>query len=72
MKTLIARVILLAICSIIIGYFLSKLIGSIPMVYWSISKDECIKIVVFDRNKKEWVEKDCTNIPKKYEKIWVE
>ena len=72
MKTFMARVILLIVCSIIIGYFLSKLVGSIPIVYWSTSKDECVKIIVFDKNKKEWVEKDCTDIPKKYERIWVE
>lgn len=72
MKTFMARVILLIVCSIIIGYFLSKLVGSIPIVYWSTSKDECIKIIVFDANKKEWAEKDCSNIPKKYERIWVE
>ena len=72
MKKLMARIILLAICSIIIGYFLSQLCGSVPVVYWSVSKNECIKIIVFDRNKKEWVEKDCSTIPKQYEKIWVE
>jgi len=72
MKSLIIRLILLVVCSIIIGYFLSKLVGSIPVVYWSTSKNECIKILVFDANKKEWIEKDCNNIPKRYERIWVE
>ena len=72
MKILTIRLILLVICSIMVGYFLSKLAGSIPIVYWSVSKNECVKVVVFDRNKKEWVEKDCSTIPKKYERMWVE
>lgn len=72
MKSLIIKVILLVVCSIIIGYFLSKIVGSIPMVYWSVSKDKCVKIVVFDINKKEWIEKNCSDMPKKYEKVWVE
>jgi len=71
MKTLFIRLILLVICSIIIGYFLSRIAGSIPVVYWSVSKNECVKVVVFDLNKKDWVEKDCSTIPKKYEKVWV-
>jgi len=37
MKTLFIRLILLVVCSIIIGYFLSKIAGSIPVVYWSVS-----------------------------------
>jgi len=72
MKLFIFRIILFILCSIVIGYFLSKIIGYSPIVYWSVSKDECIKVVVFDRNKKDWIEKDCTDIPKKYERIWVE
>lgn len=71
MKLFILRVVLFILCSIVIGYFLSKIVGSVPIVYWSTSKDECVKIVVFDTDKKEWVETNCNNIPKKYEKIYV-
>ena len=72
MKILVARIILLIICSIIVGYFLSNLVGSIPIIYWSVSKDECVKIVVYDTNRKDWVETSCNNMPNKYEKIYVE
>ena len=41
------------------GYF------SIPVVYWSYSQDKCVKIV------HDNVECDCSELPDKYERVWV-
>jgi len=37
-----------------------------PTVYWSTSKDQCVKIIKND------IECGCENIPAKYRKVWVE
>ena len=58
MKIFIIRIISFVLCTIVIGYFLSKLAGSVPIVYWSVSKDECVKVVVSDWN-------DCFGINKR-------
>lgn len=37
-----------------------------PVVYWSTSKDKCVKVMYHD------IELDCSELPKKYNRIWVE
>ena len=38
---------------------------STPVVYWSISSNECVKIIHDD------IEIDCNELPEKYTRIWV-
>lgn len=46
---------------IILNFFFKPL----PVVHWSYFKNECVKVVV------EGVDCDCSELPDKYEKIWV-
>lgn len=38
---------------------------STPVVYWSTSQDKCVKIIY------DGVESDCSELPEKYERVWV-
>ena len=38
---------------------------SLPVVYWSYSTDECVKVIY------DGYETDCSELPEKYERIWV-
>jgi len=37
----------------------------IPQVHWSTSKNECVKVIY------DGIEWDCSELPEKYERIWV-
>lgn len=51
---------------LVLGYFLIK---PIPIVFWSVSKNECVKIIKIENGKEVFY--DCSIIPKKYKRIWV-
>jgi len=69
MKKMIIEVIIvgfIALLSIIpIAYYLSHT----PKVLWSYTQDKCIKMIVIENGKE--VIKDCSDIPERYERIWV-
>ncbi len=37
----------------------------LPVVYWSYSDDKCVKVII------KGIECDCSELPNKYERIWV-
>jgi len=39
--------------------------ADIPIVYWSNSKNECVKVII------KGIDCDCKQLPDKYERIWV-
>lgn len=38
---------------------------TLPIVYWSTSKNECVKVIIKGQDC------DCSKLPEKYERIWV-
>lgn len=38
---------------------------SFPVVYWSTSENRCVKVV------HDGIETDCSELPEKYERVWV-
>ena len=52
-------------------FFIGFLIWSVesyfstPVVYWSTSSNECVKVMV------DGVETNCDEMPEKYERVWV-
>jgi hypothetical protein len=39
--------------------------ADVPVVFWSHSKDECVKIII------KGSECDCSVVPEKYTRVWV-
>lgn len=62
MRNILAFIVLASFWSLIVIFTNTSI--SLPIVYWSVSKDECVE-VIGDENY------DCSNLPKKYERIWV-
>lgn len=56
----------LAIFIICLVMTLPFLVKPLPIVYYSHTKQECVKILI------EGIEYDCSEIPARYERIWVE
>ena len=54
-------VILILIAFAFMFYWASQL----PVVYWSTSRDACVKVIVGDKIR------SCDTLPTKYERIWV-
>lgn len=57
---------LLFIFSCIAICFWSEYIwGNTPIVYWSTSQNKCVKVMY------DGIEKDCSEMPEKYSRVWV-
>lgn len=59
---------ILTLGAVIWGIFMIK---PLPLVYWSTSKDECVKVQIYNPQTENWDACDCEDIPEKYERIWV-
>ena len=55
------RVITLYIIALIITVAMVVYIRQLPIVYWSVSQDKCVRCEGCD----------CSNLPDRYERIWV-
>lgn len=52
---------------LIIGFIIwgTESYFSTPVVYWSTSQNKCVKIIY------DGIETDCSELPDKYERVWV-
>lgn len=54
----------MVVLTLLVGYGLYSYFST-PVVYWSHSQNKCVRVI------QDGVEYDCSNLPDKYERVWV-